>query len=362
MGNVFCLCDRDGSNEIIEDFIDDFDSKTLIPYIKNISIANTSNLDVMTQGPPLTELSTTGCANLILCTSTLKQVEVLGNNELRLTRHMGDQTHSGFETFRGATSQGYTAHQKWWSTRSPTEIFRTLFLGSQEDSMNEARLKELEITHILSVMSSKQHAAPSCKLLNVPMADNGNSNLIEVIERTSPFIKESQQDGNTLLVHCHSGQNRSPTLVIAWLMTAYRKNMFDSYMFVKERRRLILPNELYIQKLREYDKHLYGVYSVHPDFLKMTIIDGNVTLKDEDWTPRQSRSYRKSQTKDVSAVLVQLSQEQSNEIRSGNETSTLELDEEKNSPGFDRGPPSNFSARVRPASLCNEPDLPQNEI
>merc|ERR1719382_333891 len=161
--------------------------------------------------------------------------------------------------------------------------------------MKDARLQELNITNILSVTSGKQHKVPGCKLLTVAMADNGNSSLDEVMKRSFGFIEESQKDGKKLLIHCLQGQNRSPTLVIAWLMTKCAMNMHEAYLFVKARRDIIHPNELYIKQLRDYDKDLYGVYSVLPDFLSVTYNDGQLKVAHEDWTDKQSLAYTQSQ-------------------------------------------------------------------
>jgi len=202
-------------------------------------------------------------------------------------------------------TQTYTQHEKWLSPISPTLIIPTLFLGSKKDSLNIERIKELKVTHILSVMGGKQHLVSDCKHLSVPMADSGNTSLIEVMNKSFDFIRESQQDGNKILIHCHRGQNRSATVVIAWLMTKSLMNknqmcMYVAYRFVKERRDVIHPCNLYIQQLREYDKQLFGVYSVKPNFLSLSYEDGELKVKDENWSPVQSREYKELQKKESS--------------------------------------------------------------
>merc|ERR1719474_2284405 len=131
--------------------------------------------------------------------------------------------------------------------------------------------------------------------MTVAMADNGNSSLVDVMNRSFGFIKESQQHGNKLLIHCHLGQNRSATVVIAWLMTECEMNMHEAYLSVKAKREMIHPNKLYIQQLREYDKQLYGVYSVLPDFLTVSYSDGQLRILHENWSSVESLQYRQSQ-------------------------------------------------------------------
>jgi len=208
-------------------------------------------------------------------------------------------TRSPLGRYTWRDTETFTQHEKWLRTCSPSLILPTLFLGSKKDSLMEERLKELQITHILSLMGGKQHLVSGCKHLHVPMADSGNTCLDEVMNRSFGFIKESQQDGNKILIHCLLGQNRSPTVVIAWLMTespiGTPMSMHDAYLFVKKKRDIVHPSNLYIQQLREYDKHLFGVYSVKPNFLSVSYEDGELKVQHENWTADQSDKYKELQ-------------------------------------------------------------------
>lgn len=197
------------------------------------------------------------------------------------------------------SEQTYTNHAKFFLSRTPTELLPSLFLGSKEDSAREARLKELGITHILMVTSGHQHPVPNCKLLTVPMADNGNSNLCNIMDKTFKFIEEGQSFSNKLLVHCNCGQNRSPTLVIAWLMQKCNWSLHDAYTFVKKKRDIVQPHKEYIQQLRILEKQLHGVYSVKPEFLTMSMDDGELVIIDENWTKNDSTLYQNSQLFDA---------------------------------------------------------------
>jgi len=205
-------------------------------------------------------------------------------------------------------TETFTQHEKWLRTVSPSLILPTLFLGTKKDSLKDERLKELQITHILSLMGGKQHLIPGCKHLHVPMADSGNTSLDQVMNRSFGFIRESQQDGNKILIHCQQGQNRSPTVVIAWLMTeslikGTPMSMYDAYLFVKERRHIVHPSHLYIQQLREFDKQLFGVYSVKPNFLSVSYEDGELKVQHENWTADQSDKYKELQKTESSKSI-----------------------------------------------------------
>jgi len=156
-------------------------------------------------------------------------------------------------------------------------------------------LKDIGITHILSVESGNQHIVSGCKHLNVPMSDKGLSNLKSVIEVVFPFMEEAQQDENKLLVHCQLGQNRSPTVVMAWLMKTEGLTLWSAHKLVKEERKIVHPHPLYVRQLREYDKELWGVYSTPPDFLRLSVTEGEISIANEFMSPNESSVYMLSQ-------------------------------------------------------------------
>jgi len=293
MGNVLS-CQGKHHAKTSVDNNSDSDTIDYIP-ITRISFITTTTSNKHGDVPgrsELTEFSSVCWASLIDM-SKITQPSSLFSNSAKQTLSPPQSESPSHQSW--VDTESFTLHQIRMSDQSPSEILPSLFLGSQVDSMKDARLTELKVTHILSVMSGHQHNVPGCKLLTVAMADNGNSSLADVMNRSFGFIEESQQHGNKLLIHCHLGQNRSPTVVIAWLMTECNMSMHDAYLLVKSKRDIIHPHKLYIQQLREYEKQLYGVYSVLPDFLTVTYNNGQLNILHENWTSVQSLGYRESQ-------------------------------------------------------------------
>jgi len=178
---------------------------------------------------------------------------------------------------------------------TPTQILTTLFLGSKDDSLKEEKLKQIGITHILSVVSGHQNIIPGCKHLSAPMADKGYSDVKSIIKEVFPFMEEGQRDGNKLLVHCHLGQNRSPTIVIAYLMKYEELTLWSAHKLVKAERPLIHPHPSYIKQLREYNKELWGLYSTPANFLALSVLEGDVNIAHEFMSSNDSSIYMLSQ-------------------------------------------------------------------
>jgi len=219
----------------------------------------------------------------------------------------------------GSTEISYTQYISLYEHQNPTEILPTIFLGSKEDSEKVTRLKEIGITHILCVMSGQRHEVQGCKLLTVAMADKGNSQLEDIMKRTFPFIEESQQKGNKLLIHCNSGQNRSPTLLISWLMSKNSWTFYHAHKYVKQARAIIQPNKSYVDQLRALDKKLFGIYSTPEDYLSICLTEGELTIADS--FPSAKRSAYKS------AQLSVMSPQQLTVYQKSKEKPTLDLDE-----------------------------------
>jgi len=158
-----------------------------------------------------------------------------------------------------------------------TEILPRLYLGNIDDAWNADELKAKEITHILSVTQSRSKVA-FVKHEHIPMHDKGLSNLERVLEKAIPFIEEGQEGKNTVLVHCMLGQNRSATVVIAYLMKNHEKNLYRSHKYVKALRGLIQINRGYAEKLLKLEKEIYGKNTLPQDWMEKESV--NMTTSD----------------------------------------------------------------------------------
>jgi len=155
------------------------------------------------------------------------------------------------------------------STYAPylmTQIHEHLYLGNIDDALNEEELKAKGITHILSVTQGKSRVS-FVKHEQIVMNDRGDTDLERVLEKAIPFIEEGQEDGNTILVHCKVGQNRSATVLIAYLMKRHGKNLYEAHKEVKTKRPLVQINRGYAQKLLELEKEIYGKNSLPEDWM-----------------------------------------------------------------------------------------------
>lgn len=170
-------------------------------------------------------------------------------------------------TFTGSS----TISQSSYMPNPMSQILPHLYLGSIYNADNEAQLNEKGITHILSLDSKSLAALENTK--HFPMCDRGRTSLKEVLDKVQTFIVEGQKDGNTILIHCHLGQNRSAAVVIAFLMinAKYKNNpytLYQAHKKVKAARPLILIHREYAKQLLELEKELRGMNSLPQNWME----------------------------------------------------------------------------------------------
>eukprot|EP00249_Psilotum_nudum_P011829 c23407_g2_i1 orf=285-1091(+) len=140
-----------------------------------------------------------------------------------------------------------------------TEILPSfLYLGSYDNASRAELLKTQGITRILNMV-------PTCQ--NLYKNSFAYYNVKE--DKTLPFdecveyIEQSRQDEARVLVHCMSGQSRSPAVVIAYLMRHKGWMLPQSYQWVKDRRPLINLSSAVAQQLHNYEMVVFGPNASH---------------------------------------------------------------------------------------------------
>jgi len=195
-----------------------------------------------------------------------------------------------------------TANTLWISTPSyssyvptpMTKVLPHLYLGSYDNATNELELFRKNITHILSLIGSRNTVEIE-HYKQVPMNDYGRTDLKEVLEKVTKFVKEGQQDGHNLLIHCQSGQNRSASVVIALQIINQKKTLYEAHKELKRIRPIVQINVEYAKQLIALEKEILGKSSLPPDWMEREKFDtktGVVTYKYENLNTIEHRSLK----------------------------------------------------------------------
>lgn len=163
----------------------------------------------------------------------------------------------------------------------PSRILPFLYLGNINHASNALMLKELGITHVVSIGESAlvppkspspstpvgvPHSAKArlpnnslwleaslgnIQVLDLPgIADDGIDSIRPFMEASERFIEQARVTGGKVLVHCRVGVSRSATLVIAFVMKHLGIDLQSAYLLVRARRLNILIRKLSPSHLR----------------------------------------------------------------------------------------------------------------
>ena len=85
----------------------------------------------------------------------------------------------------------------------------------------------------------------------------------DIIRPLISFVitEEARKSDTRVLIHCHAGISRSPTIAIAYIMKTINMSTLDAYAFVQRSRRIISPNLNFMGQLVEYESKLKGYAS-----------------------------------------------------------------------------------------------------
>ncbi|KAL6075211.1 Dual specificity protein phosphatase 6 [Balamuthia mandrillaris] len=90
------------------------------------------------------------------------------------------------------------------------------------------------------------------------MSDYGTDKLATKLPPLLEFIAQAKQANEKILVHCQLGANRSPTVVLAYLVKHEEMTLKEAVRHVKKRRPLVHPVDRYLLQLRALEKEWTG--------------------------------------------------------------------------------------------------------
>lgn len=154
----------------------------------------------------------------------------------------------------GHRSQGANEKLPYTPSAFPTEILPSfLYLGSYDNASRAELLKTQGIARILNTVPACQNLYKNSFTYHC-LKDEQTLPFNEAVD----FIEQCRKDKARVLVHCMSGQNRSPAIVIAYLMRHKGWRLSQSYQWVKDRRPSINLNSAVLQQLQDYEREIFG--------------------------------------------------------------------------------------------------------
>lgn len=148
--------------------------------------------------------------------------------------------------------------------RRPSHILDYLTLGDRLHGNSERLIRDEGISHVLNVHHSCRFPPESAswRFKHVPINDYGESELFsqnsKILTKCFDFMESARAAHGKVLVHCQKGINRSPTVVIAWLIVREGWTLEKAYLHVRERRTTMSPHEKYFVQLQRLEEEVHG--------------------------------------------------------------------------------------------------------
>lgn len=127
-------------------------------------------------------------------------------------------------------------------TNDLNRIIDGLYLSSLHSASDIKLLKHEGITHIINASDVENIAPNDFKYYRVQVEDIPTANIAQYFADTSQFIEDALNDGGKVLVHCMAGVSRSPTIIIAYLVSKRGLTLEQATSLLRSQRSFINPN------------------------------------------------------------------------------------------------------------------------
>ena len=136
-----------------------------------------------------------------------------------------------------------------------SEVLPWLYLGSQEAAGDEELLRLHRISHSLnlgSISMGREQWTWRVVERRLQLRDTPEQRIDGAVAEGTEFLQECEARGGRVLVHCSAGESRSPTIVIAFLISTRGCSFLEAFNLVKERRPSINPNPSFVAQLKQF--------------------------------------------------------------------------------------------------------------
>jgi len=154
---------------------------------------------------------------------------------------------------------GMSVLSEYFTGFMPTQILPFLYLGGSLHA-NDHTLSKLKIINVLNVAEDVEtNLDPSIyKISKFSLKDDASTRMLDILDQCIDIIAAAKAKGERVLVNCAVGVNRSPAVVIGFLMKYEKMTCRDAFLFVRSRRICIHPQPAYIDDLQEYEHTLHA--------------------------------------------------------------------------------------------------------
>lgn len=151
-----------------------------------------------------------------------------------------------------------------------TEIIPGLWIGDKNSAHNIDFINEKKIRNIINCSKNikfSQYLNKNIEKIRIPVNDHpnktyniDNNHLYKHFNTITTFIHKKIQQQSNVLIHCREGVQRSPSIIVAYIMKYGKVNKNKAIYFVKSKReKCFIPDNNYDMALTMFEKFLYNL-------------------------------------------------------------------------------------------------------
>ena len=137
-------------------------------------------------------------------------------------------------------------------------VYDNIYISSGQAAYNLSELKKKNITHVVNAAPQVQ-ACPfetQCEYYKLNILDSINETLINYFEDVNKFIHNAIQNNGNVLIHCHEGISRAPTICAGYLIEYHNFKHDQSLQTIKQKKKNINPNKGFENQLEMFYKKI----------------------------------------------------------------------------------------------------------
>lgn len=162
--------------------------------------------------------------------------------------------------------------------RAPSynEILPRIYLGDIITATNKDEIARLGITDMITIeikpLEASELAHTVKRYLYINVMDHSKQDILSHFEASNEFIETAlKTPTNKVYVHCVAGISRSASLVIAYIMKTRSMYYREAFELVKQKRRIVDPNEGFVRQLTLYQRMEYKIDIGNIDYRRMVL-------------------------------------------------------------------------------------------
>jgi hypothetical protein len=210
--------------------------------VKRISVNNNKDLE---------KLEIINCNSLEIldvsnCTK-LKQIEGLENHNIKLLECEGDTNINFLEEKFDINVMISKANEEI------NHIIDNIYLGDCSHTQDE--LLKLGISYVFNMTPNHYREYDKLIEVKIPLEDSFKQNITDIFPTAIEQVKELNDEGLKIYIHCYAGISRSASFVIYYLMKYHKMKFEDAFKYVRERRYCVQPNASFVEQLKYLEKN-----------------------------------------------------------------------------------------------------------